>query len=53
MHGLGGRMATRVVHGGEHLVFDHRHLPFDDSSADFVFAGRALDTAKRLSDRAA
>jgi predicted NAD/FAD-dependent oxidoreductase len=23
MHGLGGRMATRVVHGGEHLVFDH------------------------------
>jgi FkbM family methyltransferase len=32
---------------------DHRRLPFDDSSVDFVFAGRVLDSAKRPSSLAA
>jgi FkbM family methyltransferase len=32
---------------------DDRRLPFDASSVDFVFAGRALDAAKRPADLAA
>ncbi|GJN33496.1 hypothetical protein PR202_gb22105 [Eleusine coracana subsp. coracana] len=41
------RAPPLVVAGNE------RRLPFHDSSVDFVFAGRALDSAKRPSDLAA
>lgn len=41
------RAPPLVVAGGD------RRLPFDSSSADFVFAGRALDAAKRPADLAA